>query len=267
LAAVSRLGRASRRVNVTALSVTPVKGTQLHRVPEIELGRYGALGNRRFFLVDGRDRMVNAKPLGELQTIVAECVDDVLTLTFAPGQSVSGPVRTGREPISVRFFSATVQAHPVDGPFDKALSEHLDRPIRVMEAPTGAVDRGRRGGASLISRASLQRLAQTAGESDIDPRRFRMLIEVDGLEAHEEDGWVGRLVQVGNSEIRFRGHVGRCLITSRDPETGEVTLPTLDILGQYRRELGTTEPLPFGIYGEVVREGAVRVGDAVKLVD
>jgi uncharacterized protein YcbX len=66
--------------------------------------------------------------------------------------------------------------------------------------------------------------------------------------------------------VRFRGHVGRCLITSRDPDTGVVTLPTLDILGDYRRDLDTTEPLPFGIYGEVVAEGTVQVGDPVKPV-
>jgi len=253
-------------VNVTALSVTPIKGTRVQRVREVALGRDGARGNRRFFLIDERGRMINAKSLGELQTIVAECVDNVLTLTFPDGQSISGPVNTREEPIAVRFFSTTVQARPVDGPFAEALSEHLGRPIRVMESLIGAVDRGRQGGVSLISRASLERLAQAAGETEIDARRFRMLIEVDGLDAHEEDGWVGHVVQVGEAEIRFRGHVGRCLVTSRDPDTGQVTLPTLDILGEYRKGLGTTEPLPFGIYGEVVKEGFVRVGDAVKAV-
>ena len=59
--------------------------------------------------------------------------------------------------------------------------------------------------------------------------------------------------------------MGRCLITSRHPETGEVDLPTLDILGSYRRDLDSTEPLPFGIYGEVLSEGSVRVGDPVTL--
>jgi uncharacterized protein YcbX len=251
-------------VNVTALSVTPIKGTRLQRVQEVALGPDGARGNRRFFLIDERGRMINAKSLGELQTIVAECVDNVLTLTFPDGQSISGPVNTREEPIAVRFFSITVRARPVDGPFAEALSEHLGRPIRVMESLIGAVDRGRRGGVSLISRASLERLEQAAGETEIDARRFRMLIEVDGLDAHEEDGWVGHVVQVGEAEVRFRGHVGRCLITSRDPDTGQVTLPTLDILGEYRKDLQTTEPLPFGIYGEVLRERAVRVGDAVK---
>jgi uncharacterized protein YcbX len=90
---------------------------------------------------------------------------------------------------------------------------------------------------------------------------------VDGLAAHEEDRWVGKRARIGNATVEFGGHVGRCLITSRDPETGEITLPTLDVLGDYRRGIETTEPLPFGIYGQVVTPGAVRVGDAVGLVD
>ena len=63
----------------------------------------------------------------------------------------------------------------------------------------------------------------------------------------------------------FEGHVGRCLITSRDPDTGVVDLPTLDILGDYRRVLDSTEPLPFGVYGSVVTPGVIRVGDSVSL--
>ena len=99
-----------------------------------------------------------------------------------------------------------------------------------------AVDRGAGGAASLVSRASLERLAaETETGGPIDARRFRMLIEVDGLAAHEEDDWVGRSVRVGDAVIRWRGHVGRCVITSRDPDTGVVDLPTLNMLAAYRR--------------------------------
>ena len=61
--------------------------------------------------------------------------------------------------------------------------------------------------------------------------------------------------------------MGRCLVTSRDPESGDVDLPTLEILGEYRRGLASTEPLAFGIHGEVVRPGTVRLGDPVTLGD
>ncbi len=91
-----------------------------------------------------------------------------------------------------------------------------------------------------------------------------MLIEVDGVDAHAEDRWLGQRLQVGGAVLRFDGHVGRCLVTTRDPETGVVTLPTLDLLRGYRRDLESTEPLPFGIYGRVLRPGTVRVGDTVE---
>jgi uncharacterized protein len=253
-------------VVVTALAVTPVKATRLHSVERVELDPAGARGNRRFFLIDERGRMVNAKGVGELTQLVADYdeVENRLSLAFPDGRVVSAAVDLGEE-VSARFFSGDVAARIVEGPWSDALSDHVGRALRLALPADGGVDRGRRGGVSVISRASLGRLAELADEPAVDPRRFRMLIEIDGIGAHEEDRWVGATARIGSAAVRFHGHVGRCLITSRHPETGEVDLPTLDLLGSYRRGLGTTEPLPFGIYGEVVQEGAVSVGDVVKL--
>jgi uncharacterized protein YcbX len=110
-------------------------------------------------------------------------------------------------------------------------------------------------------------LAAAAGCDAVDARRFRMLIEVDGVAAHEEDGWVGRRVRIGPATLAMHGHVGRCLVTSRDPESGDVDLPTLEILRDYRVAMESTEPLPFGIYGEVLQGGVVRLGDPVAVPD
>ncbi len=246
---------------VTALSVTPVKATRLHTVGAIELDADGARGNRRFFVIDDRGRMVNSKVIGELQSVVARCDTDRLSFTFPDERTVEAPIELGA-PLEVTFFSAPVTARLLLGPLSDALSEHVGRPVRVVEGRP-AVDRGREGGASLISRGSLERLAEVAEQEAVDARRFRMLIEVDGVAPHTEDCWVGRTVRIGTATVRFHGHVGRCLITSRDPDTGIVDLPTLDVLGRYRREVESTEPLPFGIYGEIVQPGTVRLGDAV----
>ena len=55
-------------------------------------------------------------------------------------------------------------------------------------------DRGRRAvAASLVSRGSLERLREEPGaEAPVDGRRFRMLFEIDGVPAHEEDDWIDR---------------------------------------------------------------------------
>ena len=256
-----------RGVSVTALAVTPVKGLRLHTVDAIELIAEGARDDRRFCVIDERGRMLNGKMLGSLQTVVGwfDRGAGELGLRFPDGSSVAAPTVRG-ERREIRFFSHACGAWLLPGPWAAALSDHLGRSVRLVE-PELTVDRGRAGGVSVVSRASLDRLAREAGETSVDARRFRMLIEIDGVSAHAEDAWVGRRVRVGSAVVTVNGHVGRCLTTSRDPDSGEVTLATLDALGAYRRDLDSTEPLPFGIYGEVLAPGAVRVGDAVGVGD
>ncbi len=251
-------------VRVRALSVTPVKGMRLLSADSVDLDVSGAAGNREFFVIDNADRMVNAKQLGELQTVVATHVDGTLRLDFPDGGNVTAPIDTGSM-LTASFSSRPVEGRVLKGPWAEALSEHVGRPVRLVQA-SGSVDRGARGAVSLISSASLARLASVAGVEDVDPRRFRMLVEIDGVDAHEEDGWVGSTALVGSALVRWGGHAGRCLITSRDPDSGVIDLPTLDVLREYRDSADTTEPLPFGIYGSVLERGSVRVGDTVELV-
>jgi uncharacterized protein YcbX len=246
---------------VTRLASTPVKGTRLLPVEELELGAGGARGDRRFFVIDRRDRMVNSKTVGQLTSVIADCSADRLRLVFPEGSVIEDKVSLGR-PVRARFYSRTVETRLVEGPWSKALSRHIGQPLRLVTGGA-SIDRGSRGGVSLISRASLQRLAEVAGEEFVDGRRFRMLVEIDGVPAHGEDRWIGLTIGIGEARVRFHGNIGRCLVTSRDPDTGAIDLPTLDILGRYRRREETTEPLPFGIYGQVVKEGRILVGDPV----
>jgi uncharacterized protein YcbX len=249
-------------VTITALYTAAIKGTRLLSVPQVQLDERGAAGDRKFFVADTRDRMRNGKQIGRLQAIVATYTPPRLRLEFPDGSSVEDDVELG-EPVLTRFFSHEVTGRVVIGPWSEALSDFCGEPLRLLESGS-AVDRGAKGPVSLISRGSLRRIGEQAGTGPLDARRFRMLIEVDGVAPHAEDTWLARRLQVGDAVLRFDGHVGRCLVTGRDPETGEATAPTLDLLRAYRSELPTTEPLPFGIYGRVLRPGAVRVGDTLE---
>lgn len=254
--------------SVVGLTFTPVKGTRLCPVDRLEIGPAGPLGDRRFYVIDERDRMVNGKTLGPLSAVVAAVTEGTLSLTFPDGRVVSDEVRSG-EPVVSRFYSRPREDRLVEGPWADALSEHVGKPLRLVQTTNGAsaIDRGGHGGVSVISRDSLARLATEANVSGIDVRRFRMTVEIDGVSAHAEDGWVGRRARIGSALVRFHGHVGRCLITSRDPDSGVIDLPTLEVLAAYRGNTDTTEPLAFGIYGEVLEPGAVAIGDPVALAD
>jgi uncharacterized protein YcbX len=253
---------------VTALATTPVKGLRICARDELVLEKAGVPENRRFYLVDERGRMVNGKRIGTLSAVRAEydLESAELILSFPDGSQTAGVVELGVK-IETRFFSRTRLAHVVVGPWAAALSSHTGQELTLVEAPAqdgAGVDRGRAGSVSLISQASVLRLEGLAGGRSVDPRRFRMLIEVAHTEAHEEDEWVGRTLRIGAAQVVMHGHVGRCLVTSQAPDSGIVDLPTLELLS-YRRGLPTTEPLAFGIFGEVLEPGPVRLGDAVML--
>lgn len=252
---------------VTALSLTPVKGTQLRLVDRIRLDTHGVRENRRFFLIDEQDEMVNATHLGALNAVVSDYsdADRRLSLSFPDGRRLEDDIRLGEE-LTPSFYDEPMPARLVLGDWSEAISEYVGKRLRLVEAGAdGAVDRLGEGAVTLMSRGSLQRLAEQAERPGVDGRRFRMLIEVDGVEAHEEDGWVGQVLRIGEAVVRGRGHVGRCVITNRHPETGKIDLQTLKLLGRYRRQVDTSEPVAFGIYGEVLQPGTISVGDPLSV--
>ncbi len=259
--------------HVSWISITPVKSLALDRVDEIDLLESGPRGDRRFYLVDERDRLVNDTGRGApLQLVHARFADasGELTLRMPDGREVSGPVEHGtamdRPEVQTTFHRRLKVARRVPGPWDDALSELLGERIRLVAAESSAPDRGRGGAVTLLSTGSLDALARELGVATVDPRRFRMNVGLEGLEPHGEDAWVGRRLSVGDAVLVPQGHVGRCAITTQNPDSGRVDLETLKALAAYRADLVSTEPLPFGVHAAVAQPGRVRVGDSVQLV-
>lgn len=257
-------------VTVAALSATPVKGLRIARRRSLRLERGRVVGDRVFYLIDQHGRMVNGKRAAGLQAVSADYEEreQRLTLAFPDGTSVSEVIRLGEE-LQTRFYSQERHARLVEGPLADALSEHTHLQLRLVAPADGAyaADRGAEGAVSIISRGSLERLSAEAGQGEIDARRFRMTVELAGPAAHEEDAWVGRRLALGGATVELVGHVGRCIVTTRNPESDEVDLPTLDLLRAYRGAGQTTEPLAFGVYGAVLEPGAVSIGDEAVLED
>jgi uncharacterized protein YcbX len=251
---------------VAWISVAPVKGLALAQREEVLLERFGVRENRRFHLIGEEGRLLNAKQIGPLLAVGAEWDEDnrTLVLRFPDGSTVAGTIELG-ENVVTSFYGREVPGRVVVGEWSEALSAFAGRSLRLVQAdsPGAGVDRGR-GAVTFLSTASLEALrAAASGADPVDPRRFRMLLGVAGIGPHEEDTWLGRRVGVGEATVTVRGNVGRCVVTTRDPDTGDRTLQTLDLLAAYRDGVETTEPLPFGVWGEVERPGRVRTGDPV----
>jgi uncharacterized protein YcbX len=173
------------------------------------------------------------------------------------------------EPIETIFFGRPAAGRLVAGPWSGALSAWSGIDLRlVMSDEVGAAnDRGPDAGVSIVSAASIADLARAGGAEGLDSRRFRMLLEVDGVEPYAEDTWIDHDVRIGGAVVHPLGNVGRCVVTTCDPETAERDFDTLGVLATYRRDIETTEPLPLGVVGDVVTPGRVRIGDPVRLLE
>ncbi len=250
---------------VARISIAPVKALGLLHPDEIELARDGVVGNRRFWLRDEYGGLFNGKRDGTMVRIRPEWDEQTqrLSLTFPDGEVVEGTVELG-EPVDAEMYGESHPSRRVIGPWEDAISAYVGKRLTLLWSDGCAPDRKTRGGTvTLVSRASLERLREEAGASaPVDGRRFRMLFEIDGVAAHEEDEWFGRRVRIGDAAIVLNGDVGRCVVTSHDPDRGVTDLDTLGTLARYRPD-GRTERLPFGVYGDVAVPGRVRVGDPV----
>jgi len=242
-------------MRVTRFSSAPVRSLALVHPVEIDLTERGVSEDRRFRLIDDADRLVDRLIVGCLATVKATTDAEAtrLRLEFADGSVVDEEVELGA-PIVAHVYERNTRSHVVLGPWSSALTRFVGRNVRLVRTDEIGGTRMAHP-ATMVTAGSLARLAQQLNVPSIDGRRFRMLIELDGQLAHEEDEWIGRAVTIGEAVLGVSGPVPRCAITTQDPDSGVRDLDTLRALVDYRGAAN------FGVFGEVMRPGRVRVGD------
>jgi uncharacterized protein len=247
------------------LSVTPVKALRLSHPTEAELTAGGIPADRRFYLIDEHGGLFDASDLGALMQIVPayDPATERLRLFFPDGSDAEDAVDRLGGAITTDFFGRMVAGHLLEGTLGEALSTFAARPVRLARV-TRDGDGQDVHPLTLVSAESVRDIGTRGDRSDLDARRFRINLEIEGGEPYDEDGWDGELVRVGDATIRVRGQIPRCIVTTLAPETGEKDFKTLNMIARYRPRIGGRGGLPFGMYAEVVQAGRVRVGDLVE---
>ena len=149
---------------------------------------------------------------------------------------------------------------------ENPLSPHPERlPLRVVgDGVTPRYQDNEAGQITMHSRASLVVVAAAVSDPNLGERRFRSNIAVEGLDAWEEQSWVGRKVRIGRVNFEVVRPKVRCLAVNANPETGERDSPILaTLLSAFAQQQPT-----FAV--AMVTSGAggrIRVGDKVSIVD
>jgi uncharacterized protein YcbX len=142
--------------------------------------------------------------------------------------------------------------------FDSFCGEEMRGRARVLGAPDGyRFTDSRSGFVSLINLASVQALAQKIGR-ELDPRRFRANIYVDGLQPWEEFMLVARKLRSGSLEVEIIKPIDRCAAVDVVPGKG---LRDTDLVAAMERGLAHHD---CGVYARIIAGGELRVGDRLQ---
>ncbi len=112
---------------------------------------------------------------------------------------------------------------------------------------------------SLNSLTTLDALSSAAGHT-LSPLRWRGNIWFEGLPAWQEFDWIGKRLRIGTAELVVRERITRCRATMANPENGICDTDTLALI---EKNWGHKD---FGIYGEIITDGCVSVGDKLEVL-
>ncbi len=217
----------------------PVKSMAAEALEDVEVSWYGLAGDRRWaFVQEALPRSgfpwLTIRERREMQRYVPAFADPA-----RPDASTALITTPGGEVLDI---------------LDPALAAELGGGVRVLKQDRGTFDSLP---LSLISTRSIAGLGALV-DTELDVRRFRpnLLVEPAGDAPFPEDGWVGRVLQIGEVQMRVDRRDTRCVIITQDPATLERDPVVLKTLGRRRDTC-------LGVYGTTVRPGRISVGDAV----
>lgn len=213
------------------ITTYPVKSLDPQDHEELGFTASGALaGDREFAIVDAPADA----PHDPETASVGGNGDYVNAKRFAAIHRLRSSVDLDEPSITLRVVGEDeYRTFPLDDPgaLDAWLSDYFDRPVSVRREPSrGFSDRrGRLPGPSVISTATLEAVASWFPGIDVDSmrRRFRANLEVDGVPAFWEDRLFADedeavAFRVGDVELLGVEPCARCVVPTRDPDTGEV---------------------------------------------
>ena len=259
---------------VSQLNVYPVKGLKGISVDATLATERGLAHDRRFMVVGPDGVFLSQRVEPRMATIWTEIAGGELRLAAPDRDEIGVPLEPDAgETLAVEVWGSACRALAPSAAADRWLSEALGRPCRLTYMPdsTRRFSNERHAGPGrlvgfadgyaflVVSEASLAALnARLVRPVPLD--RFRANIVVAGAGAFAEDGW-GEFA-VGAAVLRMAKPCGRCVVTTTDQSTGEVTGPEpLATLAAWRDS--PEFAARFGMNAVTVRAGSLRVGDAV----
>ena len=252
------MGRASLELRgtkvgeVAALWRYPVRSLRGEALPEIEVGLGGVIGDRRYAIADPEIEELVSAAQGKRRW------RGLVTMSAR----YDGKPREDYVPPATIETADGDTLRTDDADADLRLVEIVGRPARLVREGTVKAPYGY-APVHLLTTASLEAFTAHYPNSRFAAERFRpnLLLDTGAIEGFVESGWIGRVLAVGESlRLVVSDHCVRCVMTT----LAQGDLPQDPAILQVVNETNGTHA---GIYADVTKAGAAKVGDAVMLLD
>jgi uncharacterized protein YcbX len=250
---------------IARISRYPVKGLAADDLEETELRPDEPVPHdRRFAIMHGASTFDPAAPQWKPKTNFLMLMRDerlaALDTEFDAATATLTIRRQGRTVARGRIDTPTGRTL-IDQFFAAYMKDEMPGPFRTVEVPGHMFSDIAAKAVSLINIASARDIERVA-RSAVDPRRFRGNLQIDGLAAWAEVGWVGRTLRVGPDVVlEVFKTIQRCAATEVNPDTAQRDLNVPKLL---RAGFGHVE---CGIYARVTQGGRIAVGDAITVAE
>jgi len=215
-------------ITVSQLLIYPFKSAQGIALPNTRFDAEGMLNDRRLMAVDENGGFLTARRCPALLHINCQIDGNGWTLSH-PEQATNGLVVTPENQalIAGNVWKDNINALDAGDEAAHWISKVLGQTARIALWKKDARHSGKynlntsfadAAPLLVVSEASMQQGCDWAG-LPYDVRRFRPNIVINGVEAFEEEHW--QRIQIGNTHFDMLDTCTRCILTTRDPDTGE----------------------------------------------
>lgn len=268
-------------IRITELVTYPVKSLQGISLQSSPVENMGLRYDRRWALVDSAGDVLTARDFPQLLTLQTTINTHGIEVSDPLGSSALIPFK---HPASsgvrtVRVNGIAVSGQIVDSSLNRYFSDFLDEFCYLVQVtePSGRAVLTRHGGLAgdvvafadecpllLTNEASLAALNAQL-DRVVSMRQFRPNLVVAGADAFVEEGW--SFVQTQACDFTVPQTCKRCGIATLDPQSGErhPQQEPLRSLSKLRNVTG--ELVVFGVHLAPAKQGILKVGDTLSVVE
>ena len=230
----------------------PVQSVRGEEMPVAAFGPAGVIGDRAFGIAD--------LELGVIAH-TSRAKKQYRALITWNARYLSEPGLDAATPVVELDFADGTTIRSDDPAIDRVISDRLGMPAAFVRNDGSRVPKlYELSHCHMLTTATLKRLAQEHENGNFAPARFRPNIMLDAGDAvgFLEDEWIGNQVAIGGATFNVNDVCKRCAMTTR-PQGDLPNDPGI----LHATVVNKTNA---GVYSAVAKQGAVKVGDVVKVV-